>query len=569
VKDLQSVILARCPSVRSALGAFLPRTSLCLCLVLCAGWAKSAGTFQENETTSNVSGRVIHAETGIGIAGARVVLTTAQGVTVASVSDAAGTFSIEGLSPGGVRLSAELDGYYRPKDSGGPVQFTLGPGQAIAGIVVRLAPGLSVSGSVTDDEGRSVSGAEVVAVLEGFDRRGRPVRQLCQGVGGLGEGHREVTDEDGAYRLYGLEPGTYFLAVGGCGFESLPQFYPGTSDPALALPVVLTAGLDLAGINLTLAVPERFPVTFRVEPPLQARRGAIPMYQLVRRSPAGLLTFFYSGGPLGRPFASGPGGDWTSPPLPEGAYSFYMSTDWSSFRGGEVAFDLFDGERDLGTVVFREPAVLSGRLRFEGMGSLDLSDLRLRFQSVDGLATLFGAPLARVGSDGSFSASLPAEGARRGVLAAGTYEIEVLGLPEEVFLGSARLGAQDALANGLFLEGAANPALDLVLDAPGGIVDGIVLSRSVAATDARVVLVPSARHRGNSTLYRTAWTDQNGRFEIRGILPEDYQVFAWESVEENAWLNADFRRPLETRAVRVTIEKGERETLELEVIPAQ
>jgi hypothetical protein len=50
-------------------------------------------------------------------------------------------------------------------------------------------------------------------------------------------------------------------------------------------------------------------------------------------------------------------------------------------------------------------------------------------------------------------------------------------------------------------------------------------------------------------------------------MPGDYQVLAWEAIEDNAWLNADFRRPFATRAELIQVFTGSRDTLELELIP--
>jgi hypothetical protein len=100
-------------------------------------------------------------------------------------------------------------------------------------------------------------------------------------------------------------------------------------------------------------------------------------------------------------------------------------------------------------------------------------------------------------------------------------------------------------------------------------VDGVVRDAlDEPVTDARVVLVPSQTGlQGNSTFYRTASSDQYGRFVIQGVRPGDYQVMAWTRVQENAWMNPGFRQPFQTLAESVAVEKGDRETLDLRVIP--
>jgi len=53
-----------------------------------------------------------------------------------------------------------------------------------------------------------------------------------------------------------------------------------------------------------------------------------------------------------------------------------------------------------------------------------------------------------------------------------------------------------------------------------------------------VVLIPRVRDRNER--YRIAGTDQNGQFTIRGIVPDQYSLFAWEDIEPNAYRDPDF-----------------------------
>jgi hypothetical protein len=71
--------------------------------------------------------------------------------------------------------------------------------------------------------------------------------------------------------------------------------------------------------------------------------------------------------------------------------------------------------------------------------------------------------------------------------------------------------------------------------------------------DALLCNLPPPTHRENLNLYETATTGQDGNFTIRGVAPGDYGILAWEDIEPNAWLNADFLKPLESQAQRVTV----------------
>jgi len=51
-------------------------------------------------------------------------------------------------------------------------------------------------------------------------------------------------------------------------------------------------------------------------------------------------------------------------------------------------------------------------------------------------------------------------------------------------------------------------------------------------------------------LYKTATTDQNGHFTVRGITPGGYRAYAWEVIEANAGHDRDVLYYIEPRGSR-------------------
>jgi hypothetical protein len=63
-------------------------------------------------------------------------------------------------------------------------------------------------------------------------------------------------------------------------------------------------------------------------------------------------------------------------------------------------------------------------------------------------------------------------------------------------------------------------------------------------------------------------TDQSGRFSMKGIVPGDYKIFAFEELERGASLNPEFLQPFEDRSRTVHLREGGELNVRLEAIPA-
>jgi hypothetical protein len=85
------------------------------------------------------------------------------------------------------------------------------------------------------------------------------------------------------------------------------------------------------------------------------------------------------------------------------------------------------------------------------------------------------------------------------------------------------------------------------------------------------VLVPRESRRQNLLLYRTAQSDNSGNFTMNGIAPGDYKLFAWESVQNTAWMNTEFVAAFENRglAVSVSATGSTPATIEVKLIPKE
>ncbi len=213
---------------------------------------------------------------------------------------------------------------------------------------------------------------------------------------------------------------------------------------------------------------------------------------------------------------------------------------------------------------------IRGRLRMEagGVARPDPSRVFLLLQSTDGEDDMLGPfmseasfdTLARVNADGSFEwKNVPA----------GRYSVQISdasAIPDW-FLKSVAAG-RDAADSG-FSVSSGTTTLDLVASANGAVAEGVAANqKDEPVADAVIVAVPEARFRSRPDRYRKAVTDQSGRFTLRGLPPGDYTLFAWESVDGEAYYNPEFLKSYEGQGRALSLSEGERKSVQLKAIPA-
>lgn len=153
-------------------------------------------------------------------------------------------------------------------------------------------------------------------------------------------------------------------------------------------------------------------------------------------------------------------------------------------------------------------------------------------------------------------------------VAEGVYRVQVLNLPANAYIDEVRQGGRQVYDSGLVVENKSPDVVEVTVNSNGGSILGSVttLDRkpSVSST---VVLIPDPPHRENTGLYKTATTDTQGHFTLRGIRPGTYRLMAWEVVPAGAYLNSVFLSKYEARGTSVNVVQQSSNTVELTVIP--
>ncbi|MEZ4398436.1 MAG: carboxypeptidase-like regulatory domain-containing protein [Kofleriaceae bacterium] len=185
-----------------------------------------------------IEGVVRDRGSGAPVAGARVDVRSEPTGRFAGARQRAGTrsgsdgrFRVAGLSPGALRVEAQVDADGRRTAT--PTLVPLGIAEQATGIELWVASAPYLAGRVVDEAGRGVAGADVMAT----------------GPGGV---ELVKADAAGQFRVFGLEPGRYQLTGAAAGF------LPG---PPVEVPY---ADANLDGVVVKLVTAPR--VVGRVDP---------------------------------------------------------------------------------------------------------------------------------------------------------------------------------------------------------------------------------------------------------------------------------------------------------------
>jgi sarcosine oxidase gamma subunit len=501
-----------------------------------------------------------------------------DGANYTALTGVDGWFRIENIVPGRYRLFVERSGYQEidkhQRRTEGRV-LTLGAGQELKDLVIRLQAAAVVEGRVTDEDGDPMPEAQVAVMRQTFVAG----RSHWEQVGA------ERTNDLGDYRIPGLAAGNYFISVtpppdfrsliettgngaasrnGAAGSEKpapaayQTTYYPGTRDRGQAAPIQLHAGDD-------------FPANFSLTPsPSLIIRGLV--VGLPPGTTAAIMlqskdfSLVLNGAEMHKD------GSFEIRDVSPGAYTIFATVDNAAVpmmarQALQVAAANVEGLQ----LAPQAGGSIRGRFRMEAasVSKPDPSQMFLLLRSADGDDDAVGAvtvgegspALAHVNADGSFEWKN---------VSAGHYYVQISdasSLPDW-FLKSVVAGGREVTDSGLSVSGGIT-TLDVLASANGATAEGVATNqKDEPVADAVVVAVPEARFRSHPDRYRKAATDQGGRFTLRGLPPGDYTVLAWESIDGEAYFNPEFLKSYEGQGKALRVSEGDRANLQLKTIPA-
>jgi len=516
--------------------------------------AVQRGPAPKFEESGAVEGRVVNASTGEPLNKATVRLRPRDGSRgmYSGSTDPSGNFTVAGVAPGAYHVSASRNGFVNAEYGMRGAPISVGPGQRVAGILIRMTPHGVIAGRVVDEDGEAVAGVQVQAMQYRYPQ-GRKRLMIADNA---------TTNDLGEYRLYGLAPGRYYVsaapqrsygpraATQGPVEEHVTTWYPNTQDAAAASPVEVAAGSQLRGIDLSLAKRRTYRVRGKVTDASGSAGGRI---MVMLRSRAAHSTF------VNRPANLDRAGNFEIAGVTPGAYTLIaMLPGRGRSLSARMPVDVGDDNLDNLNVVINPPLDVSGKLRVEGQTSVSLTGMRVGLSAREP-GVFGGAVPGRVEADGSFTLA--------GV-SPDEYDVTVSGLPEGVYVKAILANGQDVLLPGLNLTHGPVSGFQIVLSPNAGAATGIVRDdRQEPAVGTTVALVPREKERRPvARFYHTVTSDATGRFAFRNLAPGQYLVFAWQDVESGAWFDPDFLRPLENSAQPVNVREGGQEDVKVSLI---
>jgi hypothetical protein len=497
----------------------------------------------------------------------RVVVTLstleAQPQDAVAWTDANGRFGFGLLPAGRYELHVTKNGYqpaaYGSDDPRRPAAaIRLAAGEVRSDFVVPMTLATSVTGLMLDESGEPIAGVQTMALRQGWQR------QKLQ----LLPGPSAISDSSGRYRI-SLAPGRYaFLAapVNRPIVQINPEVSAGSPQPRYLYGSQYYPGADRAdsATLITVEAGREYPqIDFHLTPqPVTAVQGRIVL-------PTGLssvdqVSIFAARDDLGNRMNFGAGASkpdyvFRFDQLPSGSYTLAAQAEAGGKRysGVQQIETGAEGVRDLAIAL--EPGIdLSGSVSIEGPDAAKSSASFVNLVPGDGVRRIGQGLRANVDKDGRFTIT--------GV-APGVWDINVSPVPPGGYIKSIYLGDQDVLTEEMVIRASTEAPLKIVLGTQAASLSGEVAGGDPNAR-ATVLAAPDGKFRHVLSFYRYASSDGEGHFQIKGLTPGTYKLFAFEEFDPQSIQDPEFLRPFEQAGIPVTIREGANPPQKLSLIPA-
>jgi Carboxypeptidase regulatory-like domain len=523
--------------------------------------------------TASIRGRITTADTGAPIRGAEVRLSMDGRFSRLVTTDGEGRYDLRSLPAGAYKLTVSKTGFItlefgqrRPFETASTI--TVGEGQTATGNVALIRGG-AIFGRVLDQFGDPSVGARV-QVLRARVEDGR--RRL------LAVGAADQTDDTGAFRVYGLPPGDYYVTASTGLIDAVkrdpPVYYPGTMNFAEALPITLSVGAE-ASADFQIAEAVR---TARISGVVRNSSGA-PIAAMVNlRSEAVGLGPGSQGGLMLHDDAA-PDGTFSVENVPPGPYTLTamamnlpFGPDGTPTSGsfGVPNATLREQMLDRMPETAAMPIVVNGE-DLSGISLVTQRGGRLRGQFVADTGVVRPLPrglrvTVRTSAQGlQMTGGTDTDFQLAG--GSGPARLDVEGIPDGWVLKAILLDGDDVTDETIDFTNKSGNLRVVMTDRPT-LLSGTVQSNDNEIRDYNVVVFvdDAAKWTFPSRYVKTVRADAEGRFRIEGLPPERYLAAAIDYLEDGGEQNRQLLERLRSRATGFTLSEGDQRSIQLDVM---
>ena len=328
-----------------------------------------------------------------------------------AVTDQDGNYKITNVTAGAYEVIPSTLAYVAANnDSPARRNIVIGESEELENINFSLVKGGVITGKITDADGRPAIQQQVRLMrLQPTDPRG-----AAQPNPSWYPANQITTDDRGIYRMFGLSPGKYAVAVGrasgisGGGFNFPGRvsykevFYPDATDNNKATVIEVSEGSEATNIDIALGRPmETFTATGRV---VEGEKGQpVPNVRFMLQRLAGERPEFANA-----MITSNGRGEFSAEGLIPGKYITYMLPEANSeMRPENTSFDIIDSDVSGVTIRLLKGSSISGVVVLESENKQAFERLlklqvQAYVQSPTPASTMGTSSRATMGADGSF-----------------------------------------------------------------------------------------------------------------------------------------------------------------------
>lgn len=487
-----------------------------------------------------------------------------------STSDNEGKFLFEEVVPGTYILSAQRTGYinqsYGAKSPGsGMTPLKLDAGQVMKDLVFKLVPQAMIFGRLVDDDGDPLPNFSIQASRWTF-MNGKKQLQMTANTS---------SQADGTFVIGGLRTGRYYLSADGrsnnfsFGVDRpgnkkpeesyLKTYFPNVLDAASAAMVDVAEGAEVRGIEIHVRRGRVFEIRGKIQ------SGASgPRYASLTLIPKGAPASSF----LDRRQAQvqGKDGEFQFKNVTPGTYvlqSQFAQVETRDPTGeftkstplvARLEVTVADQSIENLIVPLTPGPEIKGVFKTEGTDPASQtaaakSPPSVQLHNTDDPMMSPSAGYAQSNDDGTF---------RMQGVTPSVVRVSVYGLPDNTYVKSIGFAGQDVNGKDLDLTSGAGGEMEIVVSPNGAEVTGVVRDADGKAVPSAIVQI----YDKSGELAKSATTDQNGAFDVKGLAPGEYKTFAWEDRGDGIISDPDFRKSFESKSTAVKLAEKSRENIE-------